>query len=97
MKISELKDGLRRVDAEGEIAEKSEARTVNLRAGGTAQVADCMLQDESGSIKLSLWDDMIAQVRVGDKVKVENGYINSFQGEIRLNVGRFGKLEVVTG
>ena len=97
MKISELKDGLRRVDAEGEISEKSEARTVNLRAGGTAQVADCMLQDESGSIKLSLWDDMISQVRVGDKVKVENGYINSFQGEIRLNVGRFGKLEVLTG
>ena len=51
--------------------------------------------DETGSIKLSLWDDMIEQVKVGDKVKVENGYTNSFRGDVRVNVGRYGKLEVI--
>ena len=53
------------------------------------------IQDETGSIKLSLWDDMIEQVKVGDKVKVENGYTNSFRGDVRVNVGRYGKLEVI--
>jgi replication factor A1 len=28
-------------------------------------------------------------------VRVTNGYTNSFRGELRLNVGRYGKLEVV--
>jgi len=95
MNIRDLRDGMRRVDAEGEISEISDPRTVNLRTGGEAKVADCMLKDESGQIKLSLWDDQIDQVRQGSKVRVTNGYTNSFRGELRLNVGRYGRLEVL--
>jgi replication factor A1 len=95
MNIRDLRDGMRRVDAEGEISEISEPRTVNLRTGDQAKVADCMLRDESGQIKLSLWDDQIDQVRQGSKVRVSNGYTNSFRGELRLNVGKYGKLEIL--
>ena len=83
------------MDAEGEIAEMQEPRTVNLRTGGEARVADCQLKDDSGQIKLSLWDDQIDQVKVGSKVRVTNGYTNSFRGELRLNVGKYGRLEVL--
>jgi replication factor A1 len=95
MNIRDLRDGMRRVDAEGEISEISDPRTVNLRTGEQAKVADCMLRDESGVIKLSLWDDQIDQVRQGSKVRVSNGYTNSFRGELRLNVGKYGKLEIL--
>lgn len=95
MNIHDLRDGMRRVDAEGEIVEMAEPRSVNLRTGGEARVADCMLKDDSGQIKLSLWDDQIDMVKQGSKVKIINGYTNSFRGELRLNVGRYGKLEVV--
>ena len=95
MNIKDLRDGMRRVDAEGEIAEMAEPRSVNLKSGDQARVADCMLRDESGQIKLSLWDDQIDQVRQGSKVRITNGYTNSFRGELRLNVGRYGKLEVL--
>ncbi|MDA4126786.1 MAG: OB-fold nucleic acid binding domain-containing protein [Thaumarchaeota archaeon] len=95
MNVRDLRDGMRRVDAEGEIVEMQEPRTVNLRTGGEARVADCMLKDESGQIKLSLWDDQIDMVKQGSKVKVTNGYTNSFRGELRLNVGKYGKLEVL--
>lgn len=95
MKIRELRDGMRRVDVEGQISDISDPRTVNLRAGGQAKVADCTLNDDSGSIKLTLWDDQIDEVKVGSRVKIESGYTNSFRGEIRLNVGRYGRLEVL--
>ncbi len=95
VKIAELKDNMRRVDVEGEIADISETRSVNLRVGGQAKVADATLKDEETSIKLTLWDDQIDQVHVGSKVKVENGYTNSFRGEVRLNVGRYGKLQLL--
>lgn len=95
MNVRDLRDGMRRVDAEGEIVEMQEPRTVNLRTGGEARVADCMLKDESGQIKLSLWDDQIDMVKQGSKVRVTNGYTNSFRGELRLNVGKYGKLEVL--
>jgi len=92
LKIVELRDGMRRVNVEGMILDKGEPRTVNLRAGGQATVVECTIRDDSGSIKLSLWDDLIDKVNVGDTVRIENGYVNSFRGELRLNVGRYGRL-----
>jgi replication factor A1 len=90
-----LRDGLRRVDVEGVITEISEPRVVNLRTGGKARVADCKLEDETSSVSLTLWDDQIDMVRVGSKVKIENGYTSSFRGELKLNVGRYGRLHVI--
>lgn len=92
MKIADLKGEQSRVDVEGEVIEKGEVRTVNLRAGGTSTVADATIRDDSGTIKLSLWGEQINTVDVGDKVKIENGYTKAFRGEIQLNIGRYGKL-----
>ena len=80
---------------EGFIESISEPRTVNLKMGGQAQVADAMLKDDTGQIKLSLWDAQIKMVKQGSKVRIENGYISTFRGENSLNVGKFGKLEVL--
>ncbi|HVB12443.1 MAG TPA: OB-fold nucleic acid binding domain-containing protein [Nitrososphaerales archaeon] len=92
MKIADLKGEVSRVDVEGEVVEKGEVRTVNLRAGGTSTVADATIRDDSGTIKLSLWGEQINSVDVGDKVKIENGYTKAFRGEVQLNIGRYGKL-----
>jgi replication factor A1 len=92
MKISELKAGMRNVSITGKVDSVGEPRTVNLKAGGTNNVADAVISDESGSIKLSLWGDDINKIRPGDSVSVENGYINTFKGENSLAVGKFGKL-----
>jgi replication factor A1 len=66
---------------------------VNLRAGGTAQVADAIISDDTGTIKLSLWDDQINMVKQGDRVSIENGYTQAFRGENSLNIGRYGNLK----
>lgn len=93
MNISELKAGMRNVSITGKIDSVGEPRTVNLKAGGTNTVADAIISDESGSIKLSLWGEEINNVQPDDRVSVENGYINTFRGENSLNVGKFGKLK----
>ena len=92
MKVIELKPGLKRVDVEGRIAEKGESRQVQTRFGETSRVADAVLTDDSGSIKMSLWNEQIDNFNVNDEVRVENGYITSFRGESQLNVGRYGRL-----
>jgi replication factor A1 len=93
MKISELKAGMRGVSVTGNVDSLAEARTVNLRTGGTAQVADAVISDETGSIKLSLWDDQINIVKQGDRISIENGYTQAFRGENNLNIGKYGKLK----
>lgn len=95
MKIKDLSDGMRRVDVVAKVTEKSETREVRSRyRDETYQVADAMISDETGTIKLVLWNKQIEQVNVDDTVKIENGYIRSFRGEMQLSVGKYGTLTV---
>jgi replication factor A1 len=94
MKIVELRPGMRRVDIAAKVTEISEPRDVTTRTGEQMKVATAVVNDESGSVKLTLWNEQIGQVKVDNMVKIENGYVTSFRGEIQLNVGRYGKLTV---
>ena len=95
MKIKELRDGMKRVEVEAKVTEKSDPREVVSRfKDETYRVATAMIHDETGTIKLTLWNDQINQVNVNDTIKVQNGYITSFKGEIQLNIGRYGTLTV---
>lgn len=96
MKIEELKDGMKRVNVVGKIVQKSDPREVRSRyKDETYRVADALIDDDSGTIKLTLWNEQIDRVNVNDRVKIENGYITTFRGEIQLNVGRYGTLTIV--
>ncbi len=91
--IKDLNDGMKRVSVEGKVVEKGDPREVKSRyKDETYRIVDAVIADESGSIKLTLWNEQIEQVNVGDNVKIENGYVTSFKGEVQLNVGKFGKL-----
>ena len=95
MEIKDLRNGMKRVSVEATVKEKSPSRQVMSRfKDETYTVADAIVADESGSIKLTLWNEQIALVNVNDKIKIENGYVTSFKGEIQLNIGKFGKLSV---
>ena len=96
MKIEELKEGMKRVNVVGKIVQKSDTREVRSRyKDETYRVADALIDDDSGTIKLTLWNEQIDRVNVNDRVKIENGYITTFRGEIQLNVGRYGTLSIV--
>jgi len=93
--IKDLQDGMKRVSVEAKVVEKGDVREVKSKyKDETYRIADAVVADETGSIKLTLWNEQIEQVNVGDNVKIENGYVTSFKGEIQLNVGKFGKMTV---
>jgi replication factor A1 len=95
LKINELRDGMKRIEVSAKVTEKSDTREVTSRfKDQTLKVATALIADETGTIKLTLWNEQINQVNVNDSVKIENGYITSFRGEIQLNVGRYGTLTV---
>lgn len=95
VKISDIKDGDSEINVEGEITEKTYAREVRSRYGQVLMVADSTLKDETGKIVLTLWNEQVKQVMVGDKVKIENGYAKSFRNILQLSTGRSGKLTVI--
>lgn len=94
MMISELKPRQGKVEVTGEVRDIEEPRTFN-KFGKEGRVANATIFDDSGEIKLTLWNDDIDKVKVGSKVKITNGFVNEWQGEMQLTAGRMGKLEVV--
>ena len=97
MKLSELKDGLGSLNIdEVECISLGETRTVNTRFGTEAQVREVKIKDDEGEeFTLTLWNEMIEQVDVGTRLKIENGYTNSFRGVVKLNIGKDGKLIIL--
>jgi len=94
MQISELKIGQGNINVEGVIKEIGETRTFN-KFGRELTVANAILQDDSGNIKLTLWNEEVRKFKDGDKVRIVNGYVNEFQGEKQLTAGKYGKIEKV--
>ncbi|MEM2118543.1 MAG: hypothetical protein QW840_00255 [Candidatus Bathyarchaeia archaeon] len=94
-KVGELTPQSRAVNVLAKVVSKTEVR--NIAAGKDGQphkVSDALVGDETGCIYLTLWDDNIDKVNDGDTVMVKNGYVNLFKGNMRLNIGKYGTLEV---
>lgn len=96
LKISDIKEGNNEINIEGEITEKSYAREVRSKFGyRVLMVADATLKDETGIITLTLWNEQVRQVNVGDRIKIENGYAKSFRNVLQLSTGKNGTLTVI--
>ncbi len=93
MKISDIKPGMGNIVIQAKVIEISETRDVQTKFGPRS-VADAILEDETGTISLSLWEDNIRAVSVGDTVSINGGYATQFRDKLQLNVPRAGKLEV---
>jgi replication factor A1 len=94
-KVGELTPQSRAVNVTAKVVSKSEIREIPMGRDGSAhRVCDALVGDETGSVYLTLWDDNIAKVNDNDSVRVENGYVTLFKGNMRLNIGKYGKLEM---
>ena len=95
MKINEIKSGMSNVSLQAKVIDKSEVRGVQTRYGPKS-VADVILEDDTGQISLSLWEDDIKSVEVGDMVEIKGAYTTQFRDKLQLNVPRrSGKIEVL--
>lgn len=94
MPISDLQPKQGSVELTVEVISKEEPRSFN-KFGKEGRVCNAQIKDDSGEMKLTLWNEQIDQVNTGDKIKITNGYVNEWQGEKQLTTGRAGKLEVL--
>ena len=94
MQVKDLKPKQGNVDITVDVIDVSPPREFE-KFGKPGKVANAIAKDETGDIKLTLWNEDIEKVKAGDKVHLENGYVNEWQGEMQLTTGRMGKLNVV--
>lgn len=94
LKVEELRNGMSNVTVEGMILEKSHARLVRSKRHywRTLSVASAGFGDETGRLVLTLWNNQIKMVSVGDRIRVENGYVGSYRGVNQLSTGKSGRI-----
>jgi len=94
MAIKDLEIRQGNVDLTAEVVEIGEVREFN-KFGKPGRVATAKIKDETGEINLTLWNEDIDKVKVGDTIQIKNGFVNEWQGTPQLTTGRMGSLEVV--
>jgi len=85
--IGDLRTGMKRINVKARILEIPEARLVFTKWGSSAIVTNVLIGDETGTIKLPLWNEMIKAVSIGDIMQIENAYVTAFRGEPQLRLG----------
>ncbi len=83
MEIKDLQPRQGNVEVVATIKSIDEPREFE-KFGNPGKVANATIEDESGSMKLTLWNEQIDKVKVGDKIHITNGNIAIFIG---LNFG----------
>jgi len=93
--IKDLRTGMTHVNLKAKILEVAEPKHVVTRYGNHASVAKALIADETGTIKLCLWNGQIAAVSAGDTAQIENAQVSAFRGERQLSIGKTGTLSNV--
>jgi len=90
--IKDLRTGMHHVNLKAKILEVAEPKHVITRYGNHASVAKALIADETGTIKLCLWNGQITAVSAGDTVQIEDAQVSSFRGERHMSLGKKGTL-----
>ena len=93
MKIADLKARQEGVNLIVEVVDAGEVREFE-KFGRVGKVANATVKDDSGQIKLTLWNEDTGKFELGNKLKITNGFVREFQGEKQLTAGRNGKVEL---
>jgi replication factor A1 len=68
---------------------------VRTQFGNTVSVVNALVGDNSGKIKLCLWEAQIGQISIGDSIEIKNGQVCVFRGEKQLRLGKNGSIVVL--
>jgi len=95
-KVGDLNSYSRRIYTVVKVMSKTEEREVSSRRDmSTHRVAEALVGDETGTVYMTLWDDVLDAVEEGMVLNVKDAYINLFRGSMRLNLGRYGSYDVL--
>jgi len=95
-KITDITEATRNVVLTAKVVRVDPARTFAKPGGGEGKVASIIVADESGQIRVSLWDEMTTAVEedgvsVGDVIQIRGAYVKKgLKDAPELNLGRFG-------
>ncbi|MEF8801517.1 MAG: single-stranded DNA binding protein [Halolamina sp.] len=97
--VEELSMGRKDVTLVGELLDvDADYRTFDRDDGSQGRVGNCAIGDETGRIRVTLWDEateLLDELAAGEVVEVVDGYVREREGDLELHVGSRGTIEEV--
>lgn len=96
--IDSLSLGQSDVTVRGLVLEAGSVRTFDRDDGSEGKVANLTLGDETGRVRVTLWDDQADRtddITAGTAVEVVNGYVRERDGNLEVHVGDHGAVEEI--
>ncbi len=90
--VKDLRTGMTRINLKARVVEIPKPQLVCTRYGNYASVANALIADETGTVRLCLWNDQIGSIAMGDKIQLHNARMSTFKGEKQLRIGKTGAL-----
>ena len=94
--IEDLSLGLSDVNCRGLVLDTDPVRTFDRDDGSEGRVANLVIGDETGRVRVTLWDEMAdraTEIDPGTAVEVVDGYVRERDGDLELHVGDRGAVE----
>ncbi|KAI2663293.1 SOSS complex subunit B2 [Labeo rohita] len=89
--IKDLKPGLKNINLVFIVLETG--RVSKTKDGH--EVRSCKVADRTGSITISVWDEVGSLIQTGDIIRLNRGYASLFKGCLTLYIGRTGDLQKI--
>jgi hypothetical protein len=93
--IRDLRFGMKRINIKARVLNIPEAKTVPTRYGEYARVTNALIADETGTIKLCLWNERVNAVLVDSVIQITNANVTKFRGEKQLTLGKNAGLNMI--
>ena len=94
-KIKDLKTGMKRINLKARVLAISRPQLALTKYNDYVMFSNVTLTDETGNMKLTLWNGRINSLSINDIVEIENANVTAYRGETQLRIGRQGKLRVI--
>jgi ssDNA-binding replication factor A large subunit len=91
-KIKELKLGMEGVNVTAKI---DFIGNTGGKEYGDEPYAVGFIRDETGEVKLTFWGDDIKKAKKGKPIRVINGYVSEYKGQLQLNPDRARGIEFI--
>lgn len=96
--VADIKADMNNVNISGRVLDISEVRTFEKKDGSAGRVANVLLGDSTGKIRLTIWDEkteILDEIDFDDTVEVLNAYSreNTFSQQVELSLGARGIIQ----
>jgi len=96
--VDALTMGQSDINVTGLVLETESIRTFDRDDGSEGKVANLLLGDETGTVRVTMWDDRAdraTELEPGTAVEVVDGYVRERDGDLELHVGDQGAVDEI--